>query len=112
MAYRTEATGEVLGDAMADLRREGLLSRLDVGGLSERETAELVRMRTGEAPSKVFARALHRETEGNPFFIEEIVRNLEHAGVHAGAAGADRAQRRAGLPEGVKQMIASRRRAA
>jgi tetratricopeptide (TPR) repeat protein len=107
VAYRTEATGEVLGDAMADLRREGLLSQLDVGGLGERETAELVRMRTGEAPSKVFARALHRETEGNPFFIEEIVRNLEQVGVHAGAAGATELGRVA-LPEGVKQMIARR----
>jgi DNA-binding SARP family transcriptional activator len=107
VAYRTEATGQVLGDAMADLRRERLLSQLDVGGLSERETAELVRVRTGEAPSKVFARALHQETEGNPFFIEEIVRNLEHVGVHAGAAGATELGR-VGLPEGVKQMIARR----
>ena len=107
IAYRTEATGQTLGNALVDLKREGLLSQLDVSGLSEPETAELVRLRTGEAPSQAFARALHDETEGNPFFIEEIVRNLAEVGVHAGAAGASELQRVA-LPEGVKQMIARR----
>lgn len=107
VAYRAEATGDWLGGAVADLRREGLVTQLDVGGLSERETAQLVRIRTGEAPSNAFARELHAETEGNPFFIEEIVRNLAHAGVRASAASASELQR-FGLPEGVKEMIARR----
>jgi DNA-binding SARP family transcriptional activator/tetratricopeptide (TPR) repeat protein len=107
VAYRTEPSGERVVDALADLRREGLVSQLDIGGLSERETAELVQARTGEAPSRAFARALHAETEGNPFFIEEIVRHLGEAGVRAGAAGATELQR-FGLPEGVTQMIARR----
>src|SRR5436305_5111939 len=107
VGYRTEPTGEGLLDALADLRREGLVTQIDVAGLSERETAELVRLRTGEAPSAAFARALHAETEGNPFFIEEIVRHLAEAGVRAGAAGASELQR-FGLPEGVTQMISRR----
>jgi predicted ATPase/DNA-binding SARP family transcriptional activator len=107
VAYRTEATGDGLGDAVADLRREGLVTQLDIGGLSERETAQLVRMRTGEAPSHAFARALHAETEGNPFFVEEIVRHLGQAGVETGAASASELQR-FGLPEGVKQILARR----
>ena len=107
VAYRTEPTAEGLVDALADLRREGLVSQLDIGGLDERETADLVRVRTGEAPSQAFARALHEETEGNPFFIEEIVRHLVEMGVSAGAAGASELQR-VGLPEGVGQMISRR----
>ncbi len=107
VAYRAEATGDGLADAVADLRREGLITQLDVGGLSERETAELVRIRTGDAPSHAFARELHAETEGNPFFIEEIVRNLAQAGVRAGAATGSELQR-FGLPEGVKEMLARR----
>ncbi len=108
VAYRTDPADDYgLVDVVADLRREGLLSQLDVGGLSERETVELVRMRTGEAPSHAFARALHAATEGNPFFIEEIVRHLADAGVHAGAASAAELQR-VGLPEGVKEMISRR----
>ncbi len=107
-AYRsTEATLEGFADALADLRRERLISQIDVGGLSERETAELVQMWTGEAPSRAFVRALHDETEGNPLFISEIVRHLAEAGVRVSEAGAVELQR-FGLPEGIKQVIARR----
>lgn len=107
VAYRTEAGGQVLGDTFAELRREGLLTQARLAGLSERETAELVALRAGEAPSKTFARKLHRETEGNPFYIEEILRHLTESGIRAGTAGATELQR-AGLPEGVKEIIARR----
>jgi DNA-binding SARP family transcriptional activator/tetratricopeptide (TPR) repeat protein len=106
-AYRTESAGRSLLDAVADLRREDLLQTLEIGGLNERETADLVRQRAGEAPSRVFARALYEETEGNPLFIEEIVRNLVHAGVSARNATASDLQGLA-LPEGIKQLIARR----
>jgi DNA-binding SARP family transcriptional activator len=107
-AYRsTEATLEGFADALANLRREQLISQIDVGGLSERETAELVQMWTAEAPSRAFSRALHDETEGNPLFVSEIVRHLAEAGVRVSEAGAGELQR-FGLPEGVKQVIARR----
>ncbi|MGZ4218928.1 MAG: ATP-binding protein [Solirubrobacteraceae bacterium] len=107
-AYRaTEATAESFGDALAELRRERLISEIEVGGLSELETAELVQVWTGEAPSHAFAHALQSETEGNPLFIEEIVRHLAEAGVRASEAGARELQR-FGLPENVKQVIARR----
>jgi DNA-binding SARP family transcriptional activator len=107
-AYRaTEATAESFGDALAELRRERLISEIAVGGLNELETAELVRVWTGEAPSHAFAHALQSETEGNPLFIEEIVRHLAEAGVRASEAGARELQR-FGLPENVKQVIARR----
>ncbi len=64
-------------------------------------------VRAAEAPSRSFARALYEETEGNPFFVEEIVRHLLEAGVHTGSASASELQR-FGLPEGVKQVIAWR----
>ncbi len=107
-AYRaTEATAESFGDALAELKRERLISEIEVGGLSELDTAELVQVWTGEAPSHAFAHALHSETEGNPLFIEEIVRHLAEAGVRASEAGARELQR-FGLPENVKQVIARR----
>jgi DNA-binding SARP family transcriptional activator len=107
-AYRsTETALEGFADALADLRREQLISQIDVGGLSEPDTAELVQMWTGEAPARSFARALHDETEGNPLFVSEIVRHLTEAGVRVGEAGAVELQR-VRLPEGVKQVIARR----
>ncbi len=107
-AYRaTEATVNGFTDALADLRRERLVTQLDIRGLAEHETAQLVRVQTGTMPSRTFSRALHAETEGNPFFVEEIVRHLAEAGVRTDIAGAQELQH-FGLPEGVKDVIARR----
>ncbi len=106
--YRaTERRGDTFTSAMTELRRDRLATQLDIGGLSELDTAELVRLREGETPSRAFAHALYEETEGNPFFVEEIIRHLVEAGVHAGSASASDLER-FGLPEGVKQVIAWR----
>ncbi len=107
IAYRAEEVGEALTEMLSDLRRDGLITQLDLGGLDERETAELVRLRAGEAPSRAFAGAVHAATEGNPLFIEETVRHLVQAGVRPGAAGASDLQR-IGLPESVTEMIGRR----
>ncbi|MBV8712316.1 MAG: AAA family ATPase, partial [Solirubrobacterales bacterium] len=107
-AYRaSERRGERFASAMAELRRDRLAVQLDVGGLSESDTGELVRLRARETPSRAFAHALYEETEGNPFFVEEIVRHLIEAGVRTGSASATDLER-FGLPEGVKQVIAWR----
>jgi DNA-binding SARP family transcriptional activator/tetratricopeptide (TPR) repeat protein/type II secretory pathway predicted ATPase ExeA len=107
-AYRkTESAPEGFAQMLGELGRERLVTQLDVSGLTESETAELVLLKAGELPSPGFVRALHEETEGNPFFIEEIVRHLTEAGVHAGSASRRELQR-FGLPEGVKQVIARR----
>jgi DNA-binding SARP family transcriptional activator/tetratricopeptide (TPR) repeat protein len=108
VAYRqTEGEPAGFGAAREDLRREGLVTEIELGGLSPTETAELVRLRTGKEPSRELAAALHEETEGNPLFVEEIVRHLAEAGVAIAGAGREELQR-VGLPEGVKQVIARR----
>jgi tetratricopeptide (TPR) repeat protein len=106
-AYRGMEAPTGFADTLGELRRDRLLTELQIGGLAESETAELAATLTGEWPSRAFSRALHQKTEGNPFFIEEIVRHLAEAGVHASSAGARELQR-FGLPEGVKQVIARR----
>jgi len=107
-AYRaTEATVDGFSDALAELRRERLVTQLDIGGLSESETAELVEIQTGTMPTRAFTHALQAETEGNPLFVEEIVRHLAEAGIRTGEAGPVELHR-AGLPEGVKEVIARR----
>jgi DNA-binding SARP family transcriptional activator/tetratricopeptide (TPR) repeat protein len=107
-AYRsTERRVDTFTNTMGELRRDRLASQLDIRGLGESETAELVRLRAGVTPARAFAHALYEETEGNPFFVEEIIRHLIEAGVHVGSASASELQR-FGLPEGVKQVIAFR----
>lgn len=107
-AYRTtEAYSPGFSATLAELRRERLITQIDVHGLSEAETAELAELRAGVPPVPAFSHALYEETEGNPFFVEEIVRHLAEAGVHPDETGA-RMLGRFGLPEGVRDVIARR----
>jgi DNA-binding SARP family transcriptional activator len=69
------AEGE-LGAALADLRREGPVVTVRLGGLEQGAVAELVRARGGRAAPGGLARSLHERTGGNPFFVEELLRHL------------------------------------
>src|SRR5204862_184541 len=62
-AYRaTEAQLSGFARALVELRRERLVTQIEVMGLSQVETEELVRLRTGATPSPAFSRALYEET--------------------------------------------------
>ena len=61
---------------LADLHRERAVERLRLGSLHRGEVATMISEWLGRAPPTHFAHALHRETEGNPFFIEEVLRHL------------------------------------
>ena len=107
-AYRTVGRGsEGFDTVLLGLRRELLMRQIDLGGLAEREAMELVRVRDGGTPSRAFLEALYQETEGNPFFIEEIVRHLTDSGVQSHQAGAHELQR-FGLPDDVREVISRR----
>jgi DNA-binding SARP family transcriptional activator len=107
-AYRvTEHRSEAFETALAGLRRDRLMAQLDVAGLPEQDAAELVGLMLGGAPSDAFSHALYAETEGNPFFIEEIVRHLADSGVRSDSAGADDLER-FGLPDDVREVISRR----
>ncbi|MGI9184091.1 MAG: ATP-binding protein [Solirubrobacteraceae bacterium] len=107
-AYRAaERWSEGFGAALAGLRHERLLRQLDIEGLSEPEALRLVGLCVGRPPSAEFSRALYQETEGNPFFIEEIVRHLTDAGIEAHTAGAHELHA-IGLPDDVREVISRR----
>lgn len=62
----------------ANLRRDPATRWLDVSGLDEPSVAALV-ARLGQAASPMAIRRLTAETNGNPFFVSEIVRlTLDH----------------------------------
>ena len=107
-AYRaTEVWSEGFAAAITGLRHERLLKQIEISGLLERDTARLVAARVGRPGDEDFIRALHAETEGNPFFIEEILRHLQDTGVSPHEArAADLA--RVGLPEDVREVISRR----
>jgi hypothetical protein len=60
---------------LAQLRREEAVVSISLQGLGEPDVAELIRRRRGNDASHDLARALHQETEGNPFFVEEFLRS-------------------------------------
>ena len=94
-----------LAGAIADLRREHLFTPLALAGLSEPEVAALVARRRGADPDPAFVRVLHEETEGNPFFAEEVLRNLPEPGAELDAEGRLTGD---GVPQGVREAVGRR----
>jgi class 3 adenylate cyclase/DNA-binding CsgD family transcriptional regulator len=103
-----------LADALADLRRESGVERLALGGLDEAEVAAFVEAAAGHALNAAdlrFARAVHAETEGNPFFVGEVLRHLTETGVVVQRAGrwtTARPLAELGIPEGVREVVGRR----
>jgi tetratricopeptide (TPR) repeat protein len=72
-----------LVETLADLHRRGGVTRLELAGLEESDVAELMEAAAGHALDDTavrLARAVHRETDGNPFFVSEVLRHLAETG--------------------------------
>ncbi|MEA2614788.1 MAG: hypothetical protein QOE72_571 [Chloroflexota bacterium] len=69
-----------LAGAVEVLVRRHRCHRIAVDRLSERGVAAMIRAITGQDPSDPVVAAIHGETEGNPFFVEEVVRYLVDEG--------------------------------
>ena len=91
---------------LAEVARVSAGERLDPPGLTIDEVARYIELAAGERPPDGLAEAVHRETEGNPLFVGEIVRMLAEEG------RLDRPPRGVGQPlgvtEGVKAVIGRR----
>ena len=68
--------GHPLPELIASLRREDILTHVTLDGLERGEVGELMQAMGADAPSSDLVSALHGETEGNPFFVEEVMRHL------------------------------------
>jgi predicted ATPase len=90
--------------AIAELRRARALERIVLKGLPADGVAELISIRFGRQAPESFARAVHARTEGNPFFVEELL----HEAIEAGDWG--QAIEQVGVPESVKDVLARRLR--
>jgi tetratricopeptide (TPR) repeat protein len=69
-----------LAKALVDWNRERLVTRIVLRRFNESETEAQLDALLGEAVSGEFAQAVHRETEGNPFFVEEVLKALIEKG--------------------------------
>lgn len=95
-----------LAQLQADVERDSAIERIELGGLPAGEVATLVASLIGGAPPEELLSTLQSETDGNPFFVEELVRDLEATGLVAnperlGTEGV-------AVPARVKELVARR----
>lgn len=90
--YRTEDAPAVSA-LRAELSRLDMLHEVALAGLSPDDVWRLVRYLVGQSSgARRFSQRLHRETDGNPFFLLETLRALFEAGMlrpDGGGRGAD-----------------------
>ncbi len=94
-----------LAEVLGELAREPHCERLPLHGLSEGEVARFIELTAGSVAAARVAATVHQMTDGNPFFLGEVVQLLGRTG---GLARDDPAALRGALPQGVRDAIARR----
>jgi len=98
-----------LSETLADLARSPAFQRIELAGLSSRETEEFMAAASGGAPSAHFVSAIHERTEGHPLFLEETLRLMtEGRSMQASSSAADEARLLMKIPSGVREVIGKR----
>lgn len=69
-----------LADSLVAWNRAHLAKRIALDRFSIEETRDLLDMLFQESGSEQFVAAVYHETEGNPFFVEEVVKALVESG--------------------------------
>ncbi|NMO94111.1 AfsR/SARP family transcriptional regulator [Actinomycetospora sp. TBRC 11914] len=113
-AYRAgDVTGDhPLADTLAALHSEAECTVITLRGLDREPLCRLVATTAGGPPSSRLVEAVATETDGNPFFVREILAHLrEDHRLRVGADGTvEVSLPLSAVPEGVRQVIARRRR--
>jgi class 3 adenylate cyclase/tetratricopeptide (TPR) repeat protein len=103
-----------LVELLADLRRDGAVDRLPLSGLDDVAVAALVQRAAGQTLDEeglALASAIHEETEGNPFFVRELLRHLAETNAieRDGGRWTTRVPiHQLGIPEGVREVVGRR----
>jgi predicted ATPase/class 3 adenylate cyclase len=107
--------GHPLSELLADLHRLPGMDRLVIDGLDEDEVVALLNSGAGHdlgEDGRQLAHAIHGLTDGNPFFVRELLRHMVETGTLA--PGADGRWSVAptteplGVPEGVREVVGRR----
>ena len=98
------ASGHPLVPTLGALARRPDLERINLRGLSVEEVGRFVSRGWAVAPSEELTAALHARTEGNPFFLIQLVRLL----ASEGALGQAEAVAAAQVPAGVRDVLRRR----
>jgi DNA-binding SARP family transcriptional activator len=118
--YRDAELGRLhpLSGVLADLRRVEGVHRLALSGLDREGVAEFVDAVATAAGARVdpqggvaFSRALYAETDGNPFFVAEVLRHFGESGMAYPYDGQWRTEHSVDefqIPDGIREVIGRR----
>ena len=93
------------------LNRKRLAQRLNLQRLPQAEVAGMLAALGGDSPPGALVAGIYRETEGNPFFVEEVYQHLQEEGaLHRddGTWRSDLNVEELDVPEGVRLVIGRR----
>jgi class 3 adenylate cyclase len=93
--------GHPLPRALAELRRARALDTQTLRGLGEEDVAAMISAQSGRVAPAEVARSIVDRTQGNPFFVEELLRE---------AAGDDFSEALTRIPDSVKDLLLRRLR--
>ncbi|MEE8519153.1 MAG: AAA family ATPase [Dehalococcoidia bacterium] len=101
-----------LASALAELRRVTSFERIRLRGLTQDEVHRMLQAIAGHEVPWRWAEVVHQQTEGNPLFVQEVMRYLVEEGLLARQEGE---LRRVGdeplvskIPEGLRDVIGKR----
>ena len=95
-----------LSSVLGELARESLVDRVLLRGLTRPDVARFIEMTASIRPPDRLVRTVHEETEGNPFFVSEIVSLLASEGhLESGAPIGDVLVT---IPQGVREVVGRR----
>ena len=99
-----------LSGTLAELRRVANFNRIPLRGLTADEVQRMMTSIAGEDVPWSLSETVHRQTEGNPLFVQEVLRYLVEQGYLAHGDGRSRRETppEMGLPEGLKDIIGKR----
>ncbi|MGI8927608.1 MAG: ATP-binding protein [Tepidiformaceae bacterium] len=100
-----------LAAALADLRRERSYERVVLRGLDAAEVGELLDVVAEQDVPEALAAAISAETEGNPFFVKEVLQHLIEEGKLVSEDGRwtnKMSIAELGIPEGIRDVIGRR----
>ncbi|MEZ4552299.1 MAG: protein kinase [Dehalococcoidia bacterium] len=92
-----------LSEALAELNREGGFQRIVLRGLERSEVASYVRQQAGGDVATEIVDRVFEETEGNPFFLAEVVNLMAQEGTLTAGSVSDIA-----IPDGVREALGRR----
>jgi DNA-binding SARP family transcriptional activator len=88
-------------EVLTEVDRERRAQRVRLTGLTEPDVGVLLKLWNDTAPAAL-VKAVHTETDGNPFFVGEVLRHLSER------AEGDVDGGRFGIPEGVRELLRRR----